>query len=1257
MEIIQNKYQFSKGIRFGLTLKKKSRKKEFTGEIYESHRLLKELVDFSEKNISKSISKNEYSGIPIEKIKETLEDINIFIRRWEQIYFRVDQIALDKDFYRKLSKKIGFEAFWYEDNKNGKIKKPQSREIKLSELKSADKLKNERSKYITSYWQNNLQKAKEKYREFDDYFMVFERALVANRSDNLPNEVEIRKMFLSLSNIINEVLIPLSDGSISFPNIEKMQDNSENKLLREFSVDDVFFSELMSNIENLNLYFSENGGNVPFCKATLNPKTAIKNPNSTDTSIESEVNELGLIRYFGNSRQISNTVENLMNDNIPLIQRLSVYKYKPIPSIVQFELSKFLAEKLGESEQDLRKKIRLFGKPRSPARDYAELKDKNMFVLDDYPLKTAFDFSWEGLARCAYQNDIDFPEEKCKLFLNQNFSINIDSDPSFKHYVQLAHLRDLLAKLQYGKSIDDSKFLGNAFALLNKIKSSNIFFMKDYKNHMNNIESWLTNRGKNDYHFEQAKQKIGLYRGGLKKKAGQNKEWKCLSIRNDIKNRKCTTFDALTIVNKRISMQRGKLFASMRDKITGAAELNKISYYATVLEDRNADRYILLQKISFRERPKYSITGGELVTYNVNSVTSAAISKMIRKIRLDELRRSRGNFQRSVEFSDQQKEERNLVELKEFIKSKKWDEEFNLILENKKFEQLKKEVDAKCYRLEKGHIDMTSLNHLVKEKGCLLFPIINQDLSGMNRVARNQYTKDWFQIFSSSPQGLRLTPEFRIFYRNPTPNYPKPDEKRYSRFQMFANFLVEFIPQNDTYVSMREQRSFFNNINEQKKHIEEFNFALNNPRERGGKFFVFGIDRGQIELATLCVIDQDKKIIGDFEIFSRKFNSDKKHWEHYFLEKRTILDLSNLRVETTVVVDGKDEKRKVLVDLSKIPVKDKNGNYVNPKKMQTLMRNYAYIRKLQFQMQSNPQGVIDFLERNSSKEEIFRNLVHRPNENNGLISFYGAGNLNEDLPKDQILAMLQKFKELRLNHNAQFSQTEIRELIELDPIDNFKSGLVANMVGVIAYLLEKFNYKVFISLEDLSKSFGNETFSGITDIASNYRAEGKRADVEKYAGLGLYNFFEIQLLKKLFKIQQESGNVLHLVPAFRAVKDYENIIAGKDKIKNEFGVVYFVDPENTSKTCPRCESTPDKNNSISHKEVPKKILSNGKSVFLEREKSEDVDIIRCFVCGFDTTNDYDENPYKYIKSGDDNAAYIISTLGVKAYELAKSIIK
>ena len=82
----------------------------------------------------------------------------------------------------------------------------------------------------------------------------------------------------------------------------------------------------------------------------------------------------------------------------------------------------------------------------------------------------------------------------------------------------------------------------------------------------------------------------------------------------------------------------GKTFAEMRDKISGAAESNKISHYAMIIEDNNKDKYVLLQEFvenkNERIYAKSDSQKSDFKAYSVNSITSGAIVKMLKKLEL-----------------------------------------------------------------------------------------------------------------------------------------------------------------------------------------------------------------------------------------------------------------------------------------------------------------------------------------------------------------------------------------------------------------------------------------------------------------------------------------------------------------------------------------------------------------------------------------------------------------------------------------------
>ncbi|HLV40454.1 hypothetical protein [Xanthomarina sp.] len=1255
MNHIYNNYQVSKTLRFGLTQKQKIRRPGYTGELYESHKVLKELVKISEEKVKNLIvpAKNEELLSSLDSVKWTLTEIREFLDQWRYIYNKSNQIALDKSYYLILSKKLGFN-----DEK-------KSRVIKMIEIKDDIKEK------IINYWAFNLNESNQKLLMVNEMVNTQLKALEINRTDHKINEIELRKALQSLFNTVLDILKPLVYREISFINLEKIEKDSKNSLLEKFATDFQRKIDLLEKIRSLKTHFSENGGNVSFCRATFNPKTAIKNPKSNDNSILKEIKKLGIKDILENNENVfyfekklaeitaKEKLEYIIKDSESFLIRSLLFKYISIPAFLHHGIATELAPIISKEKNDLINFMISIGQIKSPAKDYADIPNKNDFNVNAYPIKVAFDYAWETVAKSQYHHDINAPVSMCKTFLDENFE-NCTKTKYFTLYSDLLELHTLLSTLDYGNPSMEDSIIDKANKIIAKIdnkehKTKDKDLDKDIDKYKETIKNRLNHKNFNDkQRYSDAKKELSQFRGKLKNE-------------NDI-------YRKLTESYKKIAMNTGKIFAEMRDKISNASEQNKISHHALIIEDHNKDRYLFLQEFTTdKEKQIESICNdqaGQYIVYWVNSITSKSISKMLSKKRIEKLKQKKiiNNSIKTSILSDAEKEARDIKEWVSFIKEKGWDIDFNLDLQNKNLEEIKKEVDAKAYKLKETLISQKTLSNLVKEGNCLLFPIINKDLVKKVKTEKNQFTKDWNSIFKKDNL-WRLTPEFRVSYRQATPGYPTSDigTKRYSRFQMTAHFLCDFLPQGTKYISNREQIENYKSSEKQKEAVEIFHQQIENDnnnvistqslnhlaRHFGSKnikkkhntiekkFYVFGIDRGQKELATLCIIDQDKKIEGPFKIYTRSFNTKTKQWEHQFYEERYILDISNLRVETSISIDGKPDQQKILVDLSYYKEGEK---FIKLPKMQVKLQQLAYIRKLQYQMQRNPETVLDWSYKNTDDKSILENFVDKPNGEKGLVSFYGAAviELKDTLPLSEIKDMLERFKELKgKEKNGEDVSQQLNELTQLKSVDHSKYGVVANMVGVIAHLLERYDYKAYISLEDLTKPYS--AIDGITGQKTDAKSiSGKQQDVEKYAGLGLYNFFEIQLLKKLFRIQKDSQNTLHLVPAFRATKNYENLIAGEDKVKNRFGIVYFVDPKSTSIMCPSCGKT----NNSSNKE--KRVV---------RDKKNGNDIIYCEFCGFDTRNDYKENPLKFIKSGDDNAAYIISThTAKKAYELAKSIL-
>jgi len=1229
METIE--YQFSKTLRFGLTLKDHERKNK-------THQTFKDLIGVSAQRIKEDASRDHDKTEQqlVTSVAACVKLMHQYLDAWEKIYRRTDQLALTKDFYKQMAKKACFDAYWL-DNKERK--QPQSQIIAISSLRKKHDEK-ERKDYILDYWADNISITKQRIHEFEKVIDQFKKAL-ENKSmaHNKPHLVDFRKMFLSLTRLCNETLIPICNDSICFPALDKLQDNARHEAIKTFASEDEREERkgLSLSIKDIKEYFEENGGYVPLGKVTLNRYTAEQKPNNFKEDIKKKINDLRLTdliqklinlsdeeikEYFEfNGKQKKQLIDDT---RLSVVERVQLFKYKPIPAAVRFMLAEYLHKNNLLDKERVMTLFEIIGKPRSIGEEYTKLKDTSDFDLFQYPLKPAFDYAWENVARNLRNDKANaYPKEQCIRFLENIFEVST-STTAFILYADLLFIKDNLSTLEHEKNSpkDKDQFIENIKRTFKNINYG--IEQKEYIKHQQTILDWinkkedaqkeLKNANDNSYkNYENAKQQFGLLRGRQKNSIRQYKD--------------------LTETFKTLAVSFGKNFAELREKLREENEINKITHFGIIVEDSKLERYVLLSKLDedktlsidhlLIDEPK-----GELKSYQVKSLMPKSLEKIIKNkggykdfhtsskyINFIEMKRDWANYKNKPELVDYVKD---CLQHSTMSKDQHWAAFGCDFTTCNSYEAIERELEIKAYRLKASHISITTVQKLVNEENCILLPFVNQDITSAKRELKNQFSKDWDMLFENN-NDYRLHPEFRIVYRQPTPDYPL--NKRYSRFQLIAHLMCEYIPQSVEYISRKQQIQIFNDKNEQKKQVDAFNERV----KPSGEYYVLGIDRGLKQLATLCVLNNEGQIQGGFEVFTRTFDSVKQEWKHNLLEKRAILDLSNLRVETTVNGD------KVLVDLASILVKDEQHNYTKDNQQKIKLKQLAYIRKLQFQMQHEPQKVLNFIKDYTTPQAVGEKIGE-------LITPYKEGTHYDDLPIEKIYDMLQQFHQFTDEGN----ETAKKELTELDSADDLKTGVVANMVGVIAFMLEKYHYNAFVSLENLCRAFGfaKDGLNGelLVSTAVDNTVDFKDQENLVLAGLGTYHYFEMQLLKKLFRIQ--TGNdIIHLVPAFRSVDNYETIRKLSTKTKDAlytckpFGVVHFIDPMYTSKKCPACDS-----------------------INVSRF-SKQGDIISCNKCGFQTRWDTQTTlknnallqSYKkqnlnlhYILNGDDNGAYRIA---------------
>jgi hypothetical protein len=1294
-------YQVSKTVRFGLTNNPKVNK---------CHTQLADLVSDSEKSIKEEAEKNNKHSINdtvtlLKYTKKCLDQIDDFIKDWTLIFKREDLLYLTFEHYSQIAKKARFDARW--KDKFDKIQPSRSKLVSFKILKANYNGK-ERIKLLNNYWENNLFETKQKRAELSKYLAKFQNAIQENETHKSLNLVEFRKICLQLFRLVNETLTPLCQNSITL-------DNKRGQLSNKDKFIDTFYNELpllVEKIEKLKTYFSENGGYVPFGRVTLNKKTASQKPHMFDfKDVFSKDNFIsipfaeGLYNFVVNfndydeqkEEKITKAVEQFFkqkkekidlynNSNLCLMERVQYFKYKNIPLAVRYPLADYFAKEKNWDVAIVRKIFDVYGNPISLNKDY--LEDSKNFHFENYPLKQAFDFAWDNAAKSLYNKNIEAPLQKSIDYLDKYFKIKLN-DKNLRLYAHLLELNQQLAVLDHTDESADKR-LETRTKVENSIKS------------LQKENSWLNddwfvaiqerlkfNNLKQDKlkpfvlrNYTIAKQKLGQIRG--KQKLGYEK----------------SIYSNLTQSFKEVSRNYGNGFTALREKLSENTNLNKIDYLGVIVEDKNNDRYILMQPLNEDRKgieelfiPK---NNGDFDFYEIESLTSKALEKLIKNPKSENSKTLHSNEKNlAFDLEKVKKEWKTYKDEPDFIaylkdcltnskmaKDQNW-ADYHLDIETlKTYDEIAKEIDKNCYRLKKHtkKISKASIEVYIK-KGAKLLPIVNQDITSKTKELKNQFSKDWNTVFENG--FYRLHPEFNISYRMPTPNYPKPEEKRYSRFQMIGQFMIEHYPNDLTFISRKEQIVNSNDKEKQKDTIIAFNKPIYKDRENK---FVIGIDRGIKKLTTLCLLNPQGQIQGDFKIYTRTFNEVKKRFEHTFSEVRSILDLTNLRVETTVCIDGIDSVEKVLVDLSLIevavgrdkdtnkPLRDEKGNIkFKANKQKIKLKQMAYWRKIQYAFMDSKvnEAVSNYfiehyqiLKEGKLTEEFLKNMPH--------ISPYGEGKAFEDFPFEEFRQLALKFVE----HKKNDTLVKLNDELELSSVDDLKKGIMSNMIGVVVYIMDLVyqNHKSIplISLENLCRAWGygkdgldgnNLAQSFNKSNITNEKITFKQQENLKLAGLGLYHFFEMQLLKKIMKLNVERNYPYPLVPPVRAVKDYE-VVSRLSKLENgeyfceePFGIVTFVDPDNTSKACPCCGSKKNIERKAVYDEIICKNcefitiwdLEQEENITLKtKEKRYSIEVIEKsknalkkngkLLDGKEKT----ELNLEYIHNGDDNAAYHIA---------------
>lgn len=483
--------------------------------------------------------------------------------------------------------------------------------------------------------------------------------------------------------------------------------------------------------------------------------------------------------------------------------------------------------------------------------------------------------------------------------------------------------------------------------------------------------------------------------------------------------------------------------------------------------------------------------------------------------------------------------------------------------------------------------------------GTVIFNIHSYDLD--RQISKyKEHTELWNKFWEDKNKinffSVRLNPEIRIFYRQKQIiENPKKQKNRFSKNQYSVAFTI-----TQNAAQTRQEASFLDE-KELLTMLDKFNDKVIGDfiSQQNDNFYYYGIDRGTMELATLCVVKfskvQYEAIVAAGEV--KKFEipifppivAYKIKDDCLNKIKKIVVDNKGKETEVTAFQSPSyfigdenilEQVSSPFIDLTtaklingKIILNGDTATYIALKKANAKRKLFEIFPHI------SPQAKVEFNE----KESRFTIRLKQGSHNDyQWLCFYHS---QQDLiyPKEKMIKELQGYLEnIRSENNY--------EEITLERINHLRDAVASNMVGIIAFLFEK--YKGIINLENLHSK---------NEIERHFRKNNenisRRLEWSLYKKFQKYGLVPPHLRQTVFlREKQEQKNPIR-----------------------QFGIIHFIPKEGTSTNCPYCGEVTKKDDTLKY-EQHRYICKDG--------------------CGFDTNNP--KEPMKQIKNADSVAAYNIA---------------
>ena len=417
------------------------------------------------------------------------------------------------------------------------------------------------------------------------------------------------------------------------------------------------------------------------------------------------------------------------------------------------------------------------------------------------------------------------------------------------------------------------------------------------------------------------------------------------------------------------------------------------------------------------------------------------------------------------------------------------------------------------------------------------------------------WKKFWTNENEDNEYPTRLNPELKIFWREPRESrvrkYGK-DGKLYdpvkkNRFLTSQYTLATTVTLNATNKSLDFSWNKEENVNDK---IKSFNDEFN---KNNGNQWVYGIDRGLKELATLCIVKFKDENPEFPNIPLYKLNEDKTYYQD---ENKKTSHVGNkdegfggpIKNVSKFIDKINDEKwfsgsvsgENACIDLTTAKVV--KGNIIENGDVQTLLNLKETVAKRKLYELYRQRKI------NQDSKIILAKILKIKTKNGELVDLYRFTEYQKkSLEKrgKQVTVRLEEYLKRLLDKDNEDAEPSIEK------INHLRDAMTSNIVGVVKFLHKKFPAKR-IALENLDE---------FKEERGRKFIEDQLSQSDEYIGR--------RLEWALYRAFQNEGMVPPNVKETILLKDKFN--------ETQFGIIQFVKTSGTSRNCPSCDFEIQKN--------------------------------------------------------------------------------